>query len=265
MFEEYNSCLSIEDNHTLGYLPLQQYPESIIHDSVLLNLTPCELDIKSTTLCDIAIPTYEIELTHFGKKVDFNLLDDEDFTISYITDAIPSLPAGHQFPTQAKLNVSIIDINGEEPIIYQCALDERNSHQTSCGKSKVKISLCRRKSYQITDLENICSRFYQVRPLISHLEFLLPKKPPTPKNIGEGLKAPKRKLWKEDILLKYHKNKNVSLLSTPISINYLTEETKVLCSPIAPSIKEGDCYDTWKLVARHCTDVNFHIKGIDFV
>ena len=41
---------------------------------------------------------YEIELPPLGKKVGFNLLDDEDFKIPYITDTIPNSPAGHQLP-----------------------------------------------------------------------------------------------------------------------------------------------------------------------
>ena len=47
-FDEYNSCLSIEENHTPGSLLLRQYPEGHIHNSDLLNLVPCELDITST-------------------------------------------------------------------------------------------------------------------------------------------------------------------------------------------------------------------------
>ena len=55
----------------------------------------------------------------------------------------------------------------------------------------MKISLCRRKSYQRTDLEEICFRFDQVRPVVSHLEVRLPNKPPTTKNIGDALGGPK--------------------------------------------------------------------------
>ena len=74
----------------------------------------------------------------FGKKVVFNLLDDEDFTIPYITDTIPNSSAGHQLPAQAKRNLWIITINGKEPITDQCARDELNCHQTLRGKSKVR-------------------------------------------------------------------------------------------------------------------------------
>ena len=59
----------------------------------------------------------------------------------YITDTIPNSPTGHQLPTQAKKNVCIIAINGEDPIKAQGTLDELNTHQTICSKSKVKISL----------------------------------------------------------------------------------------------------------------------------
>ena len=57
--------------------------------------------------------TYDIELRSSGKEIGFNLIDDQDFTIPYITDNIPNLPAGHQLPSQAKRNVWIVAINGE--------------------------------------------------------------------------------------------------------------------------------------------------------
>ena len=136
--------------------------------------------------------TYEIGLPPYRKKVGFNLLDDEYFTIPYSTDTIPSSPAGHQLTSRAKINVWIIAVNGEEPITDQGALDELNFHQTPRGKSEVKISLCKRNSYQRTDLEYICSRFDQVRPVVSHIEVRLPNKPPTPNTIGEGLKGTQR-------------------------------------------------------------------------
>ena len=87
----------------------------------------------------------------------------------------------------------IIDINGEEPIIYQGALGELNHHQTPYGKYKIKIIICRRKSYQRTYIEEIFSIFDQVIPVVLHLEVHLPYKPPTPNNIDEGLKDHQRK------------------------------------------------------------------------
>ena len=56
--------------------------------------------------------TYEIELPPAGKKISYNLLNDEDFTIPYVVDTIPNSPAGHQLPTQDKRNLWIIYING---------------------------------------------------------------------------------------------------------------------------------------------------------
>ena len=97
----------------------------------------------------------------------------------------------------------------------------------------------------MTSLEEIRSRFDKVRPVVSHLEVRLPKKPPTPNNIGEDLGGPQRQFWKEALFVQYDKNKNVSLLSDPIPIKSLPEGTKVLRSLIAPSIKEGDCSDAW--------------------
>ena len=120
----------------------------------------------------------------------FNLLDDEYFTIPYITDTILNSKSGHQLPEQAKQNMWIIAINGEKPITDQSALGGLNSYKTSHGKYKVNISLIITKSYQITYLEDIRSRFDQVRPVVSHIEVRLPKKPPTPNKIGESLKVP---------------------------------------------------------------------------
>ena len=76
-------------------------------------------------------------------------------------------------------------------------LKELNCHQTTRGKSKINISLFRRKSYQRTDIEDIRSTFDQVRPLVSHLEFCIPNKPPTPNNIDEILSGLQRLFWKE--------------------------------------------------------------------
>ena len=191
-FDEYNYRLYTEDKHNPGSLLLWQDPEGHIHDSDVLNLIPFEHDITSTPFSDETIITYDIDLPPSGNKIGFNLLDDEDCTIPYITYTIPNAPAGHQLPSQAKINVWIVAINVEEPITAQGVLDELNRHQNPRGKSKIKISLCRRKRYQRTDLEEILSRFDQVRPLVSHLEFRLLKKPPTPKNIGDALGGPQR-------------------------------------------------------------------------
>ena len=54
-------------------------------------------------------------------------MDDEYFTIYYVIDTIPNLPADHQLPIQDKRNVWIIDIYGEENITYQGAIDEINT------------------------------------------------------------------------------------------------------------------------------------------
>ena len=139
----------------------------------------------------------------------------------------------------------IVAINREETITTQGILDEINRHQTPQGKSKIKISLCRRKSYQRTDLEEIHSRLYQVRPVVSHLEVRLQKKPPTPSNISDDLGGRQIKFWKVDLFVQYDKNKHFILLSAPIPIKSLPEETKVLHSLITPIVKEGGCSDAW--------------------
>ena len=56
----------------------------------------------------------------------------------------------------------------------QGALDELQQHKTQRGKSKVEISIFRRRSYQSKDIEDIWSIFDQVRPVVSHLEVSLP-------------------------------------------------------------------------------------------
>ena len=223
-FDEYNSRLSIEDKHTPGSLLLQQYPEYHIHNSDFLYLIPYELDLTSTKFCDTTILTYEIELPPPGNKVGFNLLNDEYFTIPYITDTIPNSPASHQLPTQIKRNVSIISMSGEEPITSQSDLDEINRHQNPHGKSKVDISLFGRKSYQITYLKDIQYIFDQARPVVSHPEFCLPEKSPTPNNISEVLNFPQRYFWREASFVKYDKNKSFSIVLDPIPIKYLIEE-----------------------------------------
>ena len=94
-----------------------------------------------------------------------------------------------------------ITINWEESIIAKGALDELNSHKNTRGKSKVKISLCIWKSYQRTDLEEICSIFDQLRSVFLYLEVSLLEKPMTPKKIGEALKSPQRKFSKYSLFL----------------------------------------------------------------
>ena len=139
-----------------------------------------------------------------------------------------------------------------------------SSRQKPCGKSNVMISIFIRKSHQKKYLEDISSIFDQVRPEVSYLEFRLPHKPLTPNNIGEALKGPQRQLRKESLCVQYYKNKNASLLSAPIPIKSIPEETKILRSIISTSIMEGGCSDSWKYVARHCVNEISHIQGIYF-
>ena len=70
------------DNNTPFPLLLRQYPESNVHNSDLHNLILCELDLTSTPFSDTKIITSNDELTPSVKKVGFNLLDYEDFTIT---------------------------------------------------------------------------------------------------------------------------------------------------------------------------------------
>ena len=104
-FDEYNYRLSIEDKHNPGCLILQKDHGIRFHHSDLLNLIPCEIYPTSTSFHDTTIIIYEIELPPSENKVCFNLLDDEYFTIRYITDTIPNSSAGRQLPTQSKPDV----------------------------------------------------------------------------------------------------------------------------------------------------------------
>ena len=92
-FDEYNSRISIEDKHTLVSLLLIQYLESCIYNSNLLNLIPCEIDLKTTSFNDTTIITYEIELSTSENKFSLNLLDDEylKYHISLIQSQIRKL------------------------------------------------------------------------------------------------------------------------------------------------------------------------------
>ena len=137
-----------------------------------------------------------MEFPTSGMKTGFNLLDDEDFTIPYIIDTTQNSPAGYQLPTQDNKNLRIIDINKEDPNKDQGELDKLQYHQTLSGKYKFNIRLFIRNRYHRTYLEDIHSIFDQFRPVVSHIEVFLPNKPPTPNNIGEGLKVIQRKLWK---------------------------------------------------------------------
>ena len=86
----------MKDKHITSSLLLQQDTESHVHTSEPLNLIPCELDLASNPFFDTPILTYEIEVPPSGKKVGFNLLYDEYFTIPYVTDTIPNSPPIHQ-------------------------------------------------------------------------------------------------------------------------------------------------------------------------
>ena len=107
---QYYKEASFVQYDTPGSLVLQQYPKNHVHNSDLLNLIPFELDITYNPFSNTKILTYEIELPPDGKKIGFNLLDDEDFTIPYVTDTIPNSPADHKLPTQDQRNVWINDI-----------------------------------------------------------------------------------------------------------------------------------------------------------
>ena len=73
-FDEYNSRLSIGDNHKPRFLILQWDTEGIIHNLDMLKLVSCELDVTPTIFYDSKIITYKIELPPSRTKIGFNLL-----------------------------------------------------------------------------------------------------------------------------------------------------------------------------------------------
>ena len=85
--------------------------------------------------------------------------------------------------------------------------------------------------------------------MVSHLEVYLQKKTKFTNNIGEALIGNQIKLRKEYLFVQYEKN--VKLLLDTIIIKYLPDVTKVLCSIIDTSIREGKCSDALNCVTRH--------------
>ena len=88
---------------------------------------------------------------------------------------ITNSSASPQIPTQYNNSVWAVAINGEEPIIEKGSLNEIQSYYTQYGESNININLCRRRSYQGKDLEEIWSIFDQVKSVVLHLEVSLPK------------------------------------------------------------------------------------------
>ena len=57
-FDEYNYCLSIEDNYTPSYLLLLQDTENLLRDLDLLNLIQCKLYLIFDPFCDTTMIKY---------------------------------------------------------------------------------------------------------------------------------------------------------------------------------------------------------------
>ena len=68
----------------------------------------------------------------------------------------------------------------------------------------------------------------------------------------------------EYLFVQYDKNKKSSLILVPILIKYIPDGKKVLCSLIAQSTKEGNYYDTCKLVSCHFANGSSSIQGVGF-
>ena len=59
----------------------------------------CDLDITPTPFSNTTIIANENELSPVGKKIGLNILDDEDFTIPYVTYKKPNSPTIHRITT----------------------------------------------------------------------------------------------------------------------------------------------------------------------
>ena len=70
------------------------------------------------------------------------------------------------------------------------------------SKFKVNVRLCKRKIYQHTDIKEFWSIFYQIRPVVSHIEVCLQESTNTPNTIGEAFKVTERQFWKETLFVK---------------------------------------------------------------
>ena len=67
-FDECNYRLFVEENNNSSYLLLKRDPESLIHNSDILSLIPCDLGITFTPICDTTIHIYEIDLPPYREK-----------------------------------------------------------------------------------------------------------------------------------------------------------------------------------------------------
>ena len=60
-------------------------------------------------------------------------MDDDDFNIPYILETTPNSLEGHQLISQAKNNVWIVEIDGQETINSEGAPEEIQKHQYNKG------------------------------------------------------------------------------------------------------------------------------------
>ena len=129
-FDEYNSHVSYEENHTPGSLHLQHNSGIIFqHHYIQIDLITYELKLSDTPFTKSTIVNYELEIPPQGKKFGINLMDDDDFNIPYIVELVPNYLAGHKLPDQAKNNFFIVEIYGEYSIVYKGDLEEIKLHQ----------------------------------------------------------------------------------------------------------------------------------------
>ena len=117
-----------------------------MHNSYLITLVPCEICLTHTPFSDAKMITYEIELTTFGNKIGFNLLDKEDFTIPFIIDEIKNSPDSHQLVTQANNNMWIISKNGEEPIKEKGSLEKYRTIKLNMVNKRSRLIYSKGKS-----------------------------------------------------------------------------------------------------------------------
>ena len=123
-FNEYISSLSMENNHTPGYLIFQNILK------VFFIIWTCSTLLHAKLILHWTILTYEIEIRPSGRKFSYSLLDDENCAISYIIFEVLDSPVVHQPPPQSKKNAHTLAINGEHLITAQSAIDKFQCHQT---------------------------------------------------------------------------------------------------------------------------------------
>ena len=131
-FDEKNSHVSSEENHTPGSLHLQHNSEIIFQRHCIhIDLIPYELELSDTPFTKSTILNSELELPPQGKKFGINLMDDDDFNIPYIFEMVLDYLVGNQLPDHTKKHFFIVEIYGEYPIMDKGDLKDIKLYQSN--------------------------------------------------------------------------------------------------------------------------------------